>query len=231
MEKITNALFELQDLKYADFHGRLMPQIDKNRIIGVRTPILREYAKRLSRENYVMDFLEELPHTYYEENNLHGELIAILFKDDIDKIFEYLEKFLPYVDNWATCDLMSFRIYKKYPEKVYEKVKQWIKSEEVFTKRYGIVTLMSLLDDGLFKEEMLRMVTDIKSSEYYINMARAWYVSIALVKQYDIAIKYLINPVMDEWTHNRSVQKAVESRRISDEKKEYLKTLKIKKRG
>lgn len=228
MERIQKDLFELRDLEYAKFHSKLIPEIDEKKVIGVRTPILRQYAKKISKEKFAVDFLEELPHTYYEENNLHEELIAIIYKNDIDAIFTHLDKFLPYVDNWSTCDFTPFKIYKKYPEKVYEKVKQWIKEDGVFVKRYGIVTLMKLLDDGLFKEEMLELVANIDSDEYYINMARAWYFSVALVKQYDAAIRYFISPVMDKWTHNKSIQKAIESRRISNEEKEYLKTLKIK---
>lgn len=227
MERIQKDLFALRDLKYAKFHSSLMPTVDEKLVIGVRTPVLRQYAKEISKEKFVMDFMEELPHTYYEENNLHGMLIDLLFKNDIDLTLTYIEQFLPFVDNWATCDLMTCKIYKKYPKQIYERAKKWIVDDRVYVKRYGIVTLMGFLDDGLFKTEMLDLVASIISEEYYINMARAWYFSIALVKQYDTAIKYFTNPVMDKWTHNKSIQKAIESRRISDETKKYLRTLKL----
>lgn len=227
MEKIQKDLFTLRDLKYAKFHSSLMPTVDEKVVIGVRTPVLRQYAKEISKEKFVMDFMKELPHTYYEENNLHGMLIELLFKNDIDLTLAYVEQFLPFVDNWATCDLMTFKIYKKYPKQVYERAKEWIADDGVYVKRYGIVTLMGFLDDALFKTEMLDLVANIISEEYYINMARAWYFSIALVKQYDIAIRYFTSPVMDKWTHNKSIQKAIESRRISDKTKKYLRTLKL----
>lgn len=228
MDKITKDLFKLRDLEYARFHSRLIPEIDSDRVIGVRTPILRQYAKDICKEKCARVFLEELPHKYYEENNLHGELIAILFSKDFDATIRYLDEFLPYVDNWATCDLMSFKIYKKYPEKVYENIKRWIKDERVFVKRYGIVTLIKFLEDDLFKEEMHKLVANIQSEEYYINMARAWYFSIAFVKQYDATIPYFKHQLMDRWTHNKSIQKAIESKQIDLSTKEYLRTLKIK---
>lgn len=228
MEKIVNELFEMQDLKYRDFNSKLIPEIDKEKIIGVRTPNLRAYAKKVAKEPYAKDFLEELPHKYYEENNLHGELLALIYKKDIEECFCNLEKFFPYVDNWATCDLMSFKIFKKNLPLVYKKIKKWVKSDKTYTVRFGIVTLMNYFLEEEFKEEMLKLILNIKSEDYYINMARAWYFSMALVKQYDISLKYFEKPSMDVWTHNKSIQKAVESRRISDENKKYLKTLKIR---
>lgn len=228
MESIVNELFEMQDLGYRDFNSRLIPEIDKEKIIGVRTPALRAYAKRIANKPYAKDFLKELPHKYYEENNLHGELLTLLYKKDINECLYHLENFLPYIDNWATCDLISLKNFKRDLPLIYEKIKKWIKSDKTYTVRFGIVTLMNYFLEEEFKEEMLKLIIDIKSEEYYVNMARAWYFSMALVKQYDISLKYFEKPQMDVWTHNKSIQKAVESKRISEEKKKYLKTLKIR---
>lgn len=228
MEQITRDLFELQDEEYRKFHAKLMPTIDFDKIIGVRTPQLRKYAKQVSKEPYAKNFLKELPHTYYEENNLHSALINLLYKD-LEELLEKVEEFLPYVDNWATCDMMSPKLFKKNLPLVYERVKKWIKSENTYTVRFGVVTLLGYFLDDVFEPEMLELVAGIKSEEYYINMAIAWYFSIALVKQYETTIPYFTTPKLDKWTHNKAIQKAIESRRISDETKDYLRTLKIKK--
>lgn len=227
MEQITKALFDLQDEEYRKFHAKLIPTIDFDKIIGVRTPQLRKYAKEVAKQPYAKEFLSELPHTYYEENNLHSALINLLYKD-VEELLDKVEEFLPYIDNWATCDMMSPKTFKKNLPLVYERVKKWIKSDNTYTVRFGIVTLLGYFLDDAFEPEMLKLVSDIKSEEYYINMAIAWYFSIALVKQYDMAISYFTEPKLDMWTHNKAIQKAVESRRISDETKTYLKRLKIK---
>lgn len=228
MEQITKGLFELQDEEYRKFHAKLVPTIDFEKIIGVRTPQLRKYAKQVAKESFAKDFLNELPHTYYEENNLHSTLINLLYKD-LDELLDKVEEFLPYVDNWATCDMMSPKLFKKDLPLVYERVKKWLKSEHTYTVRFGVVTLLGYFLDDAFELEMLERVAEIKSDEYYINMAIAWYFSIALVKQYDAAISYFTTPRLDKWTHNKAIQKAIESRRITDETKDYLRTLKIKK--
>lgn len=227
MEQIRKGLFELQDEEYRRFHAKLMPNIDFDRIIGVRTPELRKYAKKVAKEAYAKEFLNELPHTYYEENNLHSALLSLLYKD-IEELLDKVEEFLPFVDNWATCDMMSPKLFKKNLPLVYDYIKKWIKSDDTYTVRFGVVTLLGFYLDDAFEPEMLELVADIKSDEYYINMAIAWYFSIALVKQYDSAISYFTEPKLDIWTHNKALQKAVESRRISDETKTYLKGLKIK---
>lgn len=227
MEEITKGLFELQDEKYRDFHAKLMPNIDFDRIIGVRTPQLRKYAKKMAKESYAEEFLKELPHTYYEENNLHSALLNLLYKD-IEELLYKIEEFLPYVDNWATCDMMSPKLFKKNLPLVYEHIKKWLKSDDTYTVRFGIVTLLGFYLDEAFEPEMLKLVADVKSDEYYINMAIAWYFSIALIKQYDHTIPYFTEPKLDVWTHNKALQKAVESRRIDEEMKTYLKSLKIK---
>ena len=227
MNIIQSKLFELQDIKYKEFHSKLMPTIDPDSIIGVRTPDLRKLAKTIYKENYIADFLADLPHKYYEENNLHCAILSLLYKEPTTLINE-AEKFLPYIDNWATCDMFSLKSLKKYPDILYPHILKWIGSDKTYTVRFGIVSLLNNYLDDNFKPEMLKIVADIKSDEYYINMAIAWYFSIALIKQYDCAIEYFKKPYMKKWTHNKSITKAIESRRISDTTKAYLRTLKIK---
>lgn len=229
MEEITKGLFALQDETYRKFHAKLIPEIEFERIIGVRTPALRRYAKEIAQEEYIEEFLEELPHRYYEENNLHGTLLTLRYRE-LNEFLEKLEIFLPYIDNWATCDLMSPKIFKKDLPRIYEEVKKWLKSSRTYTVRFGVVTLLGFFLDDAFQPEMLRLVADVRSEEYYVRMAVAWYFSIALVKQYETAVSYFTRPqpVLDHWTHNKALQKAVESRRISDETKAYLRTLKVK---
>lgn len=224
---ITEGLFRLKDEKYRAFQAKLIPNIPIDRVIGVRTPALRKYAKEVAKMPQASVFLQQLPHHYYEENNLHGELLLLLYSKDIEVFIEELERFLPYVDNWATCDMLSPKIFKKHLDYVYEKVKKWLKSDDVYTVRFAIVTLLGFYLDDAFKPDMLRLVADVKSDEFYIKMAVAWYFSIALVKQYDITLPYIQNRVLEPWTHNKTIQKARESRRISVERKEYLKTLKV----
>lgn len=225
-QEIQAKLFTMQDLKYRDFHSKLIPTIAKERCIGVRTPDLRKFAKAFSKQPKTMEFLESLPHQYIEENNLHAFLIETI--KDFDTAMAYTEKFLPFIDNWATCDLFSPKLFKKHPEEVYEKVKLWLKSDRTYTVRYGIVTLLGNYLDGEFRPEMLNLVAEIRSEEYYVNMAVAWYFSIALIKQYDAALPYIENRRLSVWAHNKSIQKAVESYRIDADTKQYLKSLKIK---
>ena len=228
---LTQALFELKDEKYRLFQAKLVPNIPAEKIIGVRAPVLRAYAKKAAKIPEAMLFLQELPHFYYDENNLHGELLLLLYKNDIRQFLAELERFLPYVDNWATCDMLSPKIFKKNLPLVYEKVKGWLKSEKTYTVRFGIVTLLGFFLDDAFKSEMLQLVADVKSDEFYVKMAAAWYFSVALVKQYDAALPYFQNNLLDPWTHNKAIQKALESRRIPAEIKEYLKSLKVKARN
>ena len=226
MESITTELFALRDESYHEFHKKLIPEIPEEHIIGVRTPALRAYDKTLAKYPDAYDFLQELPHTYYEENNLHGALLSLLYKDVESYLIE-LEKFLPYVDNWATCDMMGPKVFKKNLPLVYEHVKTWIASEETFTVRFGVVTLLGYFLDEAFEPEMLTMAAKIQSEEYYVKMAVAWYFSMALVKQYDATIPYIKDAVLDQWTHNKAIQKAIESRQIDSETKAYLRTLKV----
>lgn len=220
---ITDRLFELQDTGYRDFHSRLIPDIPKERIIGVRTPALRKLAKELAGTQEAEAFISQLPHNYYEEDNLHAFLVCEM--KNFDKCMAEVERFLPYINNWATCDGFAPKVFKKHRAEIYEKVKQWLGSDKTYTVRFGIVTLMDYLKAD-FDEEMLSLVADIRSEEYYINMAIAWYFSMALVWQYDAALPYLLENRMDKWTHNKSIQKAIESRQIDEETKKYLRTLK-----
>lgn len=226
MEKITKELFALRDESYFAFHKKLIPEIPEERIIGVRTPALRAYAKEVAKRPEAYDFLQELPHTYYEENNLHGALLSLLYKD-VEAYLCEVEKFLPYIDNWATCDMMGPKVFKKNLPLVYEYVKKWISGGDTYTIRFGVVTLLGYFLEDAFVPEMLDLVAGIRSEEYYIKMAVAWYFSMALVKQYDATILYLQKQVMPEWVHNKAIQKAIESRQICEETKAYLRTLKV----
>lgn len=224
--KVQKQLFELQDLKYRDFHAKLMPTIDKEKVIGVRTPALRSYAKQFGKTEEAKEFMKVLPHKYYEENNLHGMLLEQI--KDYDELIIELEKFLPYIDNWAACDLLSLRIVKKNLEDFLEKINKYIKSDQPYTIRFGISMLMKHYLDDNFKIEYANKVAAVQSEEYYVNMMRAWYFATALAKQYDSIIPFIEEKKLDVWTHNKAIQKSIESYRITPEQKEYLRTLKIK---
>lgn len=207
--------------EYREFSSSLMPTVEKSKVIGIRIPILRQYAKGL--EDYG-DFLNELPHEYFEENNLHAFLIER--EKDFDRCIELIDTFLPYIDNWATCDSMKPKTLKKEPEKLLKYIKKWIQSKYVYAVRYAINLLMSFYLDGNFDKEYLEIVASVKSNEYYINMMRAWYFATALAKRYQETLPYIENYALDTWTHNKTIQKATESLRIAKEQKQYLKTLK-----
>ena len=224
--KVQKQLFELQDLKYRDFHAKLMPTIDKEKVIGVRTPALRSYAKQFGKTEEAKEFIKVLPHKYYEENNLHGMLLEQI--KDYDELIIELEKFLPYIDNWATCDLLSLRIVKKNLEDFLEKINKYIKSDQPYTIRFGISMLMKHYLEDNFKIEYANKVAAVQSEEYYVNMVCAWYFATALAKQYDSIIPFIEEKKLDVWTHNKAIQKSIESYRITPEQKEYLRTLKIK---
>ena len=224
MQSITEKLFSVQDMKYRQFHSKLMPTVAQEVIIGVRTPELRKLAKTLAGTPEAEAFLKELPHQYYEENNLHGFLLEAI--KDFEDCITALNEFLPYVDNWATCDMMSPKVLKKHPEKLYEWVKIWISSGETYTIRFGVNMLMKYYLDDTFLTEYPDMVASIQSEEYYVKMVIAWYFATALAKQYEAIVPYLEEGRLDVWTHNKTIQKAVESYRITKEQKAYLKTLK-----
>ena len=226
MNNIRDKLFRLQDKKYHDFQIKLIPTVNPATIIGVRTPELRKFAKEIIRNNDYYAFLEELPHKYFDENQLHAFIISEI--KDYDECISYTNKFLPYIDNWATCDQMSPKAFKKHTDKLLNQIKVWIKSKETYTIRFGISMLMQYYLDDKFKPEYLNLVSKIKSKEYYVNMMIAWYFATALAKQYESAISFIEKQKLDIWVHNKTIQKAVESHRIRTEQKEYLKSLKIK---
>lgn len=228
IERIREDLFAMQDLSYRDFHSRLMPDVNKAAVIGVRVPELRKYVKELAKDPEIQEFLDDLPHQYYEENNVHGFLIQQM--KEYEKCMEELEKFLPYINNWATCDMTSPKVFKKHKEELLEAVRRWIASDHVYTVRYGIGMLMQHYLDEDFREEYPQMVSEIQSEEYYVNMMIAWYFATALAKQYETILPYIEKQKLDVWTHNKTIQKACESYRITSEQKAYLRTLKIKKK-
>lgn len=214
-------LFELQDLKYRDFHSKLMPTIDKDTVIGVRVPALRKLAKEVFNNGGYGEFLKALPHRYYEENNLHAFLIEQI--TDFNLCIEETEKFLPFIDNWATCDMFRPKIFKNHKTELLKRIKVWIKSKETYTVRFAIGMLMVHYSDNDFKKEYAELVAGVKSDGYYVNMMIAWYFSTLLWKQYDIILPYIENNVLPLWVHNKTIQKATESYRITKEQKEYLK--------
>lgn len=225
-KEVIKELFSMQDLEYKNFHSKLIPNIQEETIIGVRTPALRKYAKAFAKSNQAEQFLKCLPHRYYEENNLHGFLLEQI--KDFEPCMEEVEKFLPYIDNWATCDVLAPKAFKKNLPELFKKIKVWIESDKTYTVRFAIGMLMRYFLDEEFDIRYPRMVAKVRSDEYYINMMIAWYFATALAKQYEAVLPFIENQQLDTWTHNKAIQKAVESRRITPEQKTYLKTLKIK---
>lgn len=223
---IIDLLFELQDPKYRDFQCKLVPTVDPETVIGVRIPDLRKLAKKLSGTPEAAEFLKDLPHTYHDENNLHGLLIAAI--DDYAKVIDALDAFLPYVDNWATCDIISPKVFRKHLPELTAKIEGWLASGKAYTVRFGMEMLMTFYLDEHFKPEYHELVAGIFSSEYYVNMMIAWYFATALAKQWDATIPYIERRRLDTWTHNKTIRKAVESLRITDEQKAYLKTRKVR---
>ena len=227
LNEIRVELFKMQDINYRDFNSKLIPTVDKESMIGIRTPDLRKYAKQLGKSSDVIEFLQTLPHKYFDENQLHAFIISEIkdFKNCIDEI----NRFLPYIDNWATCDQLSPKVFKKYHNELFEYIKDWLKSDKVYTLRFGIGMLMEHFLDEDFDILYPEMVSKIRSGEYYINMMIAWYFATALAKQYESVIPFIENNSLDIWTHNKAIQKSIESYRITDEQKAYLRELKIKK--
>ena len=213
MDNIKKKLFRLQDVCYGDFHSKLMPNIAREKIIGIRVPVLRRFVKDLS-EAEKEDFLQQLPHNYYEENNLHG--LIIMESKDYGSCIGELERFLPYIDNWATCDMLRPKILSKHLPELLEKIYQWLASEDTYIVRLAIGFLMSFyLDDGAYQREYLAKVAEVSSKEYYVRMMVAWYFATALAKQYQDALPYMQKGRMEEWTRRKAIQKALESRRVS----------------
>lgn len=225
LEDLEQKLFTLQDLKYKAFHCRLMPTVDPSRVIGVRTPALRTLAKEFAKQPEAAQFLSNLPHDYYEENNLHGFLISAI-KDPREAISE-LDRFLPYVDNWATCDMISPKSFRKDSPLILPKIRAWLGNSRTYTIRFGIGMLMEFYLDKRFSLEYLSWVADVCNEEYYVKMMIAWYFATALAKQYDSTLPYLTEHRLPAWTHNKTIQKAIESNRIPPEAKTFLRTLKV----
>lgn len=226
VDEIKEELFRLRDEKYCEMQVRIIPNIDPASIIGVRTPALRDYAKSLAKRDDLRDFLDSVPHEYFDMNQLHAFIISAM--KDYDRSMDEVETFLPYVDNWATCDQMSPKVFKKNRDKIPAHITKWLRSDKTYTIRFGIGMLMEHFLDEDFDPKYLKTVAKIRSDEYYVNMMIAWYFATALAKQYDATLPYIENKKLDTWTHNKSIQKAVESYRITPGQKEYLKTLKIK---
>lgn len=224
MNKIQKELFKYKDDKYAEFEVSLTPGIKKSSVIGVRVPSVRKIAKEFIKDKDCDKFLDELPHKYFDENMLHCVLIS--FIKDYDECIRRIEEFLPYVDNWAVCDIMSPKCFKKNRDDLLKKIKKWIKSKHTYTCRFGVEMLMSHYLDEDFDPEYLKLVSKIRSKEYYVNMMLAWYYATALAKKWDETIVYLQENKLDVWVHNKTIQKAIESYRISDKQKKYLRTLK-----
>ena len=219
-------LFALQDKGYRDFTAKLTPSIDKEKIIGVRVPVLRKFAKEFYKNKpAVEEFLSDLPHHYYEENLLHGFLVEQI--KDFQSAVEYTEAFLPFVDNWAVCDTFSPKIFQKHPKEVYEYIQKWIKSDKTYTVRYAVGLLLSNYLDEHFQKEMLQLVSEVKSEEYYVNMMLAWYFATSLAKQYESAMPLIEAQTLPPFVQNKTIQKARESRRISIETKEFLLKFKL----
>lgn len=222
LSKIQSDLFNMRDEKFAQFNASLMPTTRQQNIIGVRTPDLRKYAKTLSNPD---KFLSELPHKYFEENQIHAFILSDIH--DFGKTVHMVEEFLPYIDNWATCDQLIPKSFAKNTDKLLPWIKKWIKSNHTYTVRFAIGLLMRFYLGEKFNSIYATMVINIKSDEYYINMMRAWYFATALAKNWDDIIGIIENKKLDQWTHNKTIQKAKESFRISDEQKQYLTKLKI----
>ena len=225
MTEIQQRLFALQDTGYRDFHAALIPTVDKALVIGVRMPALRALARELKGTEQAAAFMAELPHRYYEENNLHGLLISAM--RDYDGAVAALDAFLPYVDNWATCDLIRPKVFQKHLPELLEKIEVWLSSDRTYTIRFGLEMLMTYYLDDAFCPEYLELAAGVRSGEYYANMMIAWYFATALAKQYDAALPYLRECRLDPWTHNKAIQKAIESCRVTGEQKAYLRTLKV----
>lgn len=232
---ITARLYELQDKDYADFHSRLIPTVARDTIIGIRVPVLRNFAKEIKGSETASCFLSQLPHQFYDENMLHAILLSeISRKDDYDRCIELVDAFLPYVDNWAVCDILSPKVFRKNRhlligkdgKTLTDKIYEWSASDKPYTCRFGMEMLMTHYLDEDYSEEYLEIPASVHSEEYYVNMMIAWFYATALAKQWNDSITYLENNRLDIWTHNKTIQKACESYRITAEQKEYLRTLK-----
>ena len=222
--KILKTLYANADAVYRDFNSALIPSISKDFFIGVRTPVLRKLAKEMVKSGKYKDFITDLPHKYFEENQLHAFILSLI--SDFDVVMYETERFLPYIDNWATCDQMSPSAFKKNKNVLLRYICKWVKSKDTYTVRFAIKCLMQYWLDEDFDEKYADIVTNIKSDDYYINMMRAWYFATGLAKQYNRVLPYFEKGRLDEWTRVRAIQKALESFRVSAEHKKELRLLK-----
>jgi len=226
MNNIIKELFKHKDEKYKRFNSKLIPNIDRKKIIGVKIPDIRKIYKMMnSLEKDI--FINNLPHEYHEENLLHA-IILSNYKTDVNELLKKIDQFLPYIDNWAVCDILSFKIFLNHKELILKKIEKWINSKHEYTVRFAIVILLKYYLNDKYINKTNNLVLNINKKEYYINMAIAWYFSYALIYQYNTTIIIFENKILNKWLHNKSIQKAIESYRIPKDKKEYLKTLKIK---
>lgn len=223
IEDIRDALFRMQDPAYRDFQSKLIPTVDPETMIGVRTPELRRLAKTLAGREDVSAFLEELPHACFEENQLHAFILSEL--KDFPTCLEGVDRFLPWVDNWATCDQLSPKVFRKHRPELLVPIRRWIASGKTYEVRFGIGMLMEHFLGEDFDPAFPALVASIRSEEYYVRMMAAWYFATALAKQYDAVLPYLTDRRLDDWTHGRTIRKALESYRIPPERKAYLKSL------
>ena len=221
---VQQKLHLLQDLQYKSFYAKLVPTVSEDQIIGVRMPLLHKMARELIRCGLAEAFLRELPHTYYEENHLHAFIIGEL--KSYDKCIAELNRFLPYVDNWATCDSLRPKCFRGKSELLATEIKRWLDSNDTYSVRFGIEMLMVWYLDEMFEPEYMQRVASLTHENYYVKMMQAWYFSTALVKQFDAAIKYLRDRSLSPWLHNKIIQKATESRCITAKQKAYLRDLK-----
>lgn len=228
IQETREKLSSLQELKYRDMQVRIIPSVKPESIIGVRTPELRKMAKELAQSQEIGVFLENLPHKFFEENQLHAFIVSGM--KDYRECLGTLNRFLPYVDNWATCDQMSPRVFKKHRPELMESIRGWLGSAETYTIRFGIGMLMEHYLDEDYNPACPEMVAAVRSEEYYVNMMIAWYFATALAKQYEAVLPFITEHRLDTWTHNKAIQKAIESFRITPEQKEYLKSLKNRSR-
>ncbi len=224
MNEITQEIMKLKDEKNAAFQAKLSPTIDPKTCLGTRVPDLRKLAMKAEKMDCFEEFLAELPHEYYDENILHSILLSRM--KPFERCLEQVERFLPYVDNWAVCDTLRPKIFAKKKDRVFEEAMKWARSSEVYTCRFGVDMMMTYFLDEDFRPECLEIPASIVSEEYYVNMMIAWHFATALAKQWDATIPYIEEGRLSVWTHNKTIQKARESYRITDEQKEYLKSLK-----
>lgn len=221
---VRESLLLMKDEEYKKFHSKLMPTVNPDKIIGIRVPVLRKFSAEIWKNGTGELFIKNLPHKYYEEDNVHAFCIEKI--TDINIAIAETERFLPYIDNWATCDMLSPKVFSKHPDIIFEKSLEWIKSDHVYTVRYGIGMLMRYFLDENFSEDVLKIASEIRSDEYYVNMMIAWFFATAITKQYESAIRYVEENRLADWVHNKTIQKAIESKVVFVETKEYLRTLK-----